>query len=165
MVLYSYPSLVLLGSALFLGAKVRMPTIVAMVIAYLGIVIAYAGETKTGGAGGGKELWGVALIFASAVTYAIFVVAGGKLLREIGAARFTANVVGISCLFMLMHFSFSHGFGAFTEQPAGVHGHCIVLAIFGTLVPSFLLGWGLKRTSRPDDGKLLRAGPLQSPSQ
>jgi len=158
-VLYTYPSLVLLGSALFLGKRVPRRMLVAVLIAYLGIVVAFRGEA----AGGGdprSTLIGVGLVFTSAVTYAIFVIGSGKLIGEVGPTRFTSHVVGISCVFVLMHFVIQRSVDGSVAISPGVHSRAMVLAVFGTVVPSFLLGIGLKRAGAQRFAIIGTVGPL-----
>lgn len=158
-VLYTYPSLVLVGSALFLGKNVSRRMVIAMLIAYLGIVIAFQGEA-VGGGDPRRTLIGVSLVFVSAVTYAVFVVGSGKLIGEVGAMRFTSHVVGISCVFVLAHFAFQRALSDPAPICSGVHARAIILAIFGTVVPSFLLGIGLKRAGAQRFAIIGTVGPL-----
>lgn len=159
MVLYTYPSLILLGSALFLGKKISWRMVAAMLVAYLGIVIAFQGEA-VGGADAGRTLLGVGLVFTSAVTYAVFVVGSGRLIAEVGSMRFTSHVVGISCLFVLAHFVIQRAVTGPGAIAAGVHAQAMILAVFGTVVPSFLLGIGLKRAGAQRFAIIGTVGPL-----
>jgi len=159
MVLYTYPSLVLLGSAVFLRKRISMRMVIAMLIAYTGIVVAFQGEA-VGGSDTARTILGVGLVFTSAVTYAVFVVGSGKLIGEVGAMRFTSHVVGLSCLFVLLHFLVRHLTVGTPPIVKGVHGHAMVLAVFGTVVPSFLLGIGLKRAGAQRFAIIGTVGPL-----
>ncbi len=131
-VLYTYPSLVLLGSALFLGKRVPRRMVFAMLIAYLGIVIAFRGEAA-GGGDSRSTLIGVGLVFTSAVTYAIFVIGSGKLIGEVGPTRFTSHVVGISCVFVLMHFAIQRSVDGSVAISPGVHSRAMA---WRSLAPS-----------------------------
>lgn len=157
MVLYTYPTLVLIGSALFLKAKVGPRVVAAIAVSYAGIAIGYAGEAR---AAGGNAPAGVALVFGSAVTYAFFVILGGEMIREIGATRFTAHAVGMSCVFVIAHFLCTHSPATLATLPAPVHGCALVLAVFGTIIPSFLLGIGLRRAGATRFSIISAVGPL-----
>lgn len=150
-VLFTYPSLVVLGTALARREWPSRPILAGMAVAYLGIVVAFIGEAgAAGSAAAGAPtgirgtLIGVALVFASAVTYAVFLSRSAGLVRELGAFRFTAHVVTVSCLLILLHYAATHPpAGLFSQQP-GVLRSGVVLALVGTVVPSFLMGLGLK---------------------
>ena len=159
MVLYTYPSLILIGSALFLKQRVSPRTVAAMVLAYLGIAVAFQGEA-TGGSNVTRTLLGAGLVFVSAVTYAIFVVGSGRIIKEVGATRFTSHVVGISCGFVLVHFVIQRAFAESPAIGAGVHAQAMILAIVGTVIPSFLLGIGLKRAGAQRFAIIGTVGPL-----
>lgn len=159
MVLYTYPSLVLLGSVIFLRKRVSRRMIGAMLIAYLGIVIAFQGEA-TGGSGLKDTLLGVGLVFTSAVTYAIFVMSSGKVIEQLGPIRFTSLVVGASCLFVIIHFGINNALVKAETIPVGVHRWAVVLAIFGTVIPSFLLGIGLRRAGAQRFAIIGTVGPI-----
>jgi drug/metabolite transporter (DMT)-like permease len=60
--------------------------------------------------------------------------------------RFIAFTVGFSCLFILAHYALTRPASALLTLPAPVYVHGIALAVCGTVIPSFLLGIGLRRT-------------------
>jgi len=69
-VLFSYPALVIVGAAVFKKQPVTRANIAAVAFAHTGIIVAFAGEAS--GRGSTTEtLLGVALVFASALSYAI----------------------------------------------------------------------------------------------
>ncbi len=159
MVLYTYPTLVVIGSALFLKVKVKPVVVLAIAVSYAGILVGYAGEGEAR-ASDGNTLAGVALVFGSAVTYSYFVVASGKMIREVGAMRFTACAVGISCVFVILHFLATHPLSGLACLPSAVHGYALILAVFGTLIPSFLLGIGLRRAGATRFAVIGTVGPM-----
>lgn len=158
MILYTYPSLVVLGSVAFMGKPLRWKVVGAMLVAYLGIVVGYHGETSVAGSG---ETWlGALLVFGSAVTYAVFVLLSGEMVSRIGPVRFTSCVVGFSCLFVLVHFGVTHPPGLLLRLPAGAYGCGVALAIAGTVIPSYLFGIGLKRAGPQAFAVIGMIGPL-----
>lgn len=158
MILYTYPSIVVIGSVLFLGKPLRWKVVAAMLLSYLGIVIAYRAEILT--SNDSKTLLGALLIFASAVSYAIFVLLSGQMVQRIGAIRFTSCVVGFSCVFVLLHFALTHPPGALLKLPHGAYGCGLLLAIAGTVIPSYLFGLGIKRAGAQAFAIIGMIGPL-----
>ncbi|WP_009960858.1 DMT family transporter [Verrucomicrobium spinosum] len=158
MILYTYPSIVLLGSVIVLRKPLRWGVAGAMLLSYLGILIGYYGEAsaKTGG-----ETWlGALLVFGSAISYAIFVLMSGEMIARIGPIRFTSCVVGFSCLYVLIHFVLTHPPGAILKLPPGAYGCGVALAIAGTVIPSYLFGIGLKRAGAQAFAVIGMIGPL-----
>ena len=84
MVLFTYPTLVVAGSVLWLRAPIRPGVIAAIALTYSGIAIAWHGEATLVSTPA-DTLIGVGLVFLSAVTYAAFVILSGQMIREFGA--------------------------------------------------------------------------------
>lgn len=161
-VLYTYPSLVVIGSAVFLKSRLRPTVVAASLTGYAGILLAFAGEA--GGRNGEHQelVLGTMLVFGSALTYAAFILLSGQFLRSIGSGVFTSGVVGFSGLFVLLHFAFSRPLDSLLGQPAEVYGFGAVLAIFGTVLPSYLMGMGLQRAGATRFAIIGTTGPLMT---
>ncbi|MES2705725.1 MAG: DMT family transporter [Verrucomicrobiota bacterium] len=161
-VLYTYPSLVVIGSSLFLKTRLRPAVVTAALAGYAGIVLAFAGEA--GGRGGNHHelVLGTTLVFGSALTYAAFILLSGQFLRTIGPGVFTSGVVGFSGLFVLLHFILTRPLGLLLHQPAEVYGFGAILAIFGTVLPSYLMGMGLQRAGATRFAIIGTTGPLMT---
>ena len=159
-VLYTYPSLVLLGAALFKRQPLRRGIVIGMAVSYLGILVAFAGEATSPGTAGGSTLVGVALVFTSALTYAFFISTSGAMITKLGALRFTSFVVGFSCIFILAHYAISGPQRGLMSLPRPVYLHGALLAIIGTVVPSFLLGLGLQRAGAQKFAIIGTVGPV-----
>ncbi len=143
-VLFTYPSVVILLGVIFRRSRWNGKIFFPLLVAYGGIVLAFMGEAQ-GKGNLADTAKGVGLVFTSAVTYAVFILFGAELARTVGAMRFTSITVTISCIMVLTHFGIVHGAEAFLHQSGAVYFHGAVLALFGTVIPSFLLGLGLKR--------------------
>lgn len=159
MVLYTYPTLVVIGSVAFLGAKLKPIVVAAIILTYAGITIAWHGEAKSTGTPA-DTLLGVLLVFLSALTYATFMLMSGRMIRSIGAIRFTSHVVAISCGFVILHFLCVRPPGDLfaVSKPILLHG--AILAVFGTALPSFLLGMGLARAGAQKFAIISTVGPV-----
>lgn len=158
MILYTYPSIVLLGSVVVLRKPLKWGVAGAMLLSYLGILIGYYGEAS---AKAGGETWlGALLVFGSAISYAVFVLLSGEMIARIGPIRFTSCVVGFSSLYVLIHFVLTHPPGAILKLPPGAYGCGVALAIAGTVIPSYLFGIGLKRAGAQAFAVIGMIGPL-----
>ena len=161
-VLYSYPSLVVLGSAIFLKQPLQKSVMVAAGIAWLGIAVAFSGEAASRADGHGTVGLGTALVFGSAVTYAAFILLSGQLLKRIGPAVFTSGVVAFSALFVVVHFLTQRPAVSLLHQPAPVYGWCAVLASVSTVIPSYLMGMGIARAGAARFAVIGTSGPVMT---
>lgn len=143
-VLFSYPVMVVLATAI---RRRKMPGLLmtaATLAAWAGIAIAFAGEARTR-SGAPGELWlGTALVFYGAVSYTVFVIVSGDIVKRIGSARFIAAVASVSSVLMLVHWACVKPWSSLAELSPSVWHYGIVLATLCTIVPSFLTGFGLK---------------------
>jgi len=158
MILYTYPSLVVLGAVIFFGKPLRGWVVAAMLISYAGIAIGYHAEARIDLSG--KTWLGASLIFTSAVTYAVFVLLSGQLVKRIGAARFTSCVVGFSGVFVFIHFGITHDIHLLFNLSHEAYACGVALAIAGTVIPSYLFAFGLQRAGSQAFAVIGMAGPL-----
>ena len=159
MVLYTYPTLVVIGSVVFFRTRLRSPVVAAIILTYAGIGIAWHGEASAVAAPS-QTILGVALVFLSALTYAAFMLMSGRMVRDIGGIRFTSYVVAISGGFMIFHYLCLRSPIELltTSPPVLMHG--FILAVFGTALPSFLLGIGLARAGAQKFAIISTVGPV-----
>ena len=104
LVLYLYPTMVVLLSAWFLGKPVTRRAIAALVLSYAGIALVFRHDAAVAG-DATATLVGGALVFASAFCYAIYLVAAGGVIGRIGSMRFIALAMLVSTAFVLVHFA------------------------------------------------------------
>lgn len=158
-ILYTYPSLILLFSAAILRKKIRPAVWLACLVAWAGIITAFTGELQHPVANE-QTILGAFLIFCSAVTYASFLMLGGNTIRRVGAIRFTGIASGMSCVFMLLHFAATRPATQLLNLPAPVYGYGLILAIFGTIIPMLLMGIGLQRAGAQRFAIISMIGPV-----
>lgn len=158
-ILYTYPSLILGFSAIFLRRQVSAATWAACAVAWIGIVAAFAGETHSPVAND-RTAFGAALIFTSALTYAAFILLSGETVTRVGPMRFTGIVVGFSCLLMQAHYAITHPISALFRLPAEVYGYGLILALLGTVAPALLQSLGLQRAGAQRFAIISTIGPV-----
>ncbi len=158
-VLYTYPSMVLAMSAFILRKQVRPAMWAACIVAWLGIVAAFSGEWHAHPTGE-HVILGTALIFLSALTYAIFILGSGEVIKRVGASRFTGLAVGISCVFVLLHYLATHPVDALLHFPTTVYGDGLLLAVLGTVAPALLMSLAVKRAGAQRFAIIGTIGPV-----
>lgn len=140
-ILFIYPTIVVLLSWLFFKNKLTRNQILAILITYLGVLITFWDEI---GISGDKVYWGGFLIFLSAFTYAAYLVGSGWLIPKFGVLRFTSYAMIISTVCIVFHYTLVSDFELF-NYPKEVYYLGLAMAIFSTLIPSFLVSEAIKR--------------------
>ena len=160
--LYTYPSLVVFGGALIYKKPISKAVLLATLVAYAGILCAFLGEAHAKSDRWQDVALGTSLVFLSAVTYAVFILVSGETVKRLGAARFTSCVVSISCVLILLHFCLTRPPATLLGLPREVYGYGVILAVFGTVIPSYLLGLGLQRASAQKFAVIGTVGPVMT---
>ena len=157
LILYLYPTIVVLISVLFLRRGFTRQDGVALVVAYAGIVAAFWHDLGTGGEG--NVPLGAALVFASAFTYAIYLVLAGELVHTVGAIRLTAYAILVSTAAVLLQAALQNPLAAFV-QPAPVYLLSAVNGFFCTVLPAFATMLAIERIGASRTAMTAMIGPL-----
>jgi drug/metabolite transporter (DMT)-like permease len=158
LILFLYPTLVLLLSFLAFGKRPRTRELAAVAMSYAGIVLVVSNQ-----AGGGEQgklfVLGALLIFGSALCYAIYLVAGSEMVKRVGSMRFTAYSMMVSSIPALAQFFLLEPMSSL-ELPGAVWGYVIVLATLSTVLPLFLQAEALKRIGANHFALIGAVGPV-----
>jgi len=158
LIMFLYPTLVLLLSFLFLHKRPGGREIAALVLSYAGIALVVSNQA--GPSPQGKLfVFGVLLIFASALCYAVYLVAGSEIVKRVGSMRFTAYTMVVSTVPAVLQFFLLEPISAL-QLPAAVWGYAIVLATFSTVLPVFLQSEALRRIGATHFALIGAAGPV-----
>src|SRR5688572_26931375 len=84
LILFIYPTLVVLMSSLVYKQKIVRYQWLALLITYAGLLLAFQSEVSFSREGNPNFLLGSTLIFLCAITYAIYIVGSGRLIPTIG---------------------------------------------------------------------------------
>lgn len=138
---FTYPTVVVILSALFLGKRVTPRHIAALVLTYLGLMLVFA---HTLGAEH-RDFWlGAALVFASSTCYAIYLVAGSEVIARVGSMRFTAYAMTVASAVCILQFLALRPLSAL-DLPAPVYLYAIGMAVVSTAIPAFMTSEALRR--------------------
>ncbi|HWI35607.1 MAG TPA: DMT family transporter [Burkholderiales bacterium] len=158
LILFLYPTLVLLISLFFLHKKPTRRQIGALFLTYAGMALVVSRQVH-GGAEGRLFAFGAALVFASALLYAIYLVAGGELIKRVGSMRFTAYSMMVATLPAVVQFFILEPSSAL-QLPASIWIYSIILATFSTVLPLFLQAEALRRIGATEFGLIGALGPV-----
>ncbi|HYR35939.1 MAG TPA: DMT family transporter [Burkholderiales bacterium] len=158
LILYLYPTLVLLISFFFLHRRPTRRQLAALVITYAGVAFILSSQAH-GGAEGRLFMLGAFFVFASSLFYATYLVAGGELVKRIGSMRFTAYSMAVATLPAVVQFFVLEPLSAL-ELPGKVWLYAILLATFCTVLPLFIQAEALKRIGATEFALIGALGPV-----
>ncbi len=157
LILFLYPTLVLLLSFLFLHRRPSSRELSALVVTYCGVALVLSSQAA--GVRGKLFLLGAALVFASALFYAIYLVAGSQLIRRVGSMRFTAYSMAIATVPSVLQFFLLEPVSAL-DLPPMVWVYSITLATVSTVLPLFLQAEALRRIAPSEFALIGALGPV-----
>ncbi len=159
LILYLYPTIVVLIGALFFRRRITVRIAVALVISYAGVLSAFQGDLK---AGGELAPLGALLVFLSAITYAIYLSVGEGLIRKLGTLFFTGAALSISVLAVCVHFAVTRSFATLFQLPPAVYAYGLLLAIVCTFLPAVMLAAGIRRIGSGPAALVGSVGPMST---
>lgn len=160
LVLFIYPTLVLLIGALIFKTKIKILQWLALVVTYVGLFIAFWGEVRFQG-NTDNFVKGTLLIFVCAITYALYIVGSGRLIPSIGAAKFNSYAMSFASLAVLIHFMVTSGNSLF-DQTYTIYVYSFSMAILSTVIPSYLVTEGIKRIGSGNAAIVGSIGPIST---
>jgi len=160
LILYLYPTVVLLLSALFLKQRIRARHLVSLALSYGGIALVFQHDV-TAAENFSRMALGTALVFAGAVTYAVYLIAGSPVVTRLGSMRFTAYASISASFFVIAHFMTTHGAASLVVAHE-VYWLTLVMAVFSTVLPLWLMAEGLKRIGANQTALVGCIGPIST---
>ena len=158
LILFLFPTLVLLLSFVFLKKPPTARELIALVVSYAGIALVVSTQIAPT-TEGRLFLFGALLIFAGALLYAVYLVAGSQVVKRVGSMRFTAYSMAVSSVPAVLQCLVLEPFSALA-LPERVWLYAIVLASFSTVLPVFLQAEALKRIGANHFALIGAVGPV-----
>ena len=156
LILFIFPTMVVFISAVFLGKRIHKEAYIALALSYTGIVMAMLNDVQISGE---HVLLGSTLVFSATVTFSVFLVGSGEVIPKVGARRFTAYAMIVSCIAVFVHFVAIRGFADF-HQPMPVYAYGFAMAVFSTVLPAFMLAAAIHRIGASNTSIIGGLGPV-----
>lgn len=141
LILFAYPSLVVIIGYFAFGNQVQRGTVPALVLTYTGIVTLFAHDISLSGS---EYAFGGMLVFISAFLFAMYILFSKPLIGKTGSMVFTCVSMGAASMAILLHFMISNDL-ADLKQPGEVYLTAFAIALFSTVLPSFLVNEAINR--------------------
>ncbi len=159
LILYLNPTLVLLIGVAVFGRQASVKQVVALVVGYVGVAVALVHDFQVGG---DRVVEGSLLVFGSALSYAVYLVGSGELVKRVGTLRLTAYASCVASLCCIAHFFVTRPAGLLLELPAPVYGLSLLNGTVCTVLPVFAVMAGIERLGASVASQVGMIGPVST---
>ena len=101
LVLYLNPTIVLLLGWVLFGRRATARQLIAMAVSYSGVLLVFGHELHFAGP---DVVLGAALVFGSALSYAVYLVYSGEEVKRLGSMRLTGLATSVACVLCIVQF-------------------------------------------------------------
>ena len=158
LILFLYPTMTVLLSAFIYKRAIGRKVVMALALCYAGIALVFMHDV---GAKEGGIVLGAALVFASTLSYSIYLVGAGHAIARIGTLRFTAYASLVASAACVLQFLVMRPLSAL-DLPMRVYELSIAMAIFSTVLPVFLLSFAIRRIGSGSASLIGSVGPVST---
>lgn len=160
LILFLYPSFAVLINAFVFKQKIKRNEVLALVLTYSGIAIAYYGELKIDTSNPNFVL-GSFLVFLCAVTYSVYIVGSGRMIPKVGANKFTTYALLTSTAGVFVHYAIS-GEHQVLKSGMDLWWYGVLLAVVATVIPTYLLSAAMKKIGSNNVAIISSVGPVST---
>ena len=156
LILYLNPTLVMLLSAAIYKHRLQARRVWAMAISYAGVLLVFAHEVSFSGSG---VVTGSAFVLASALSYALYLMFSGQMVKRIGALRLVGLASVVACVCCLLQFVILRPWSAAMVQPQ-VLWLAVLNATVCTVAPVVLVMLAIERIGAALTSQVGMVGPM-----
>ena len=158
-ILFTYPTIVVLLSFFYLKEKLTLPQALAILVTFLGIGLAYAGNISIHN--NASTTKGAMLVFLASITYAIYFIGSQKLVAQIGTRLYNSMAMIIASVAILLHNSLVNGWNLF-DFAIPVYWYALLMSTFSTVFPSFMIVEGIRVIGAKNSSIIGTVGPIST---
>jgi len=163
-ILFIYPTLAVLINYWVFKIPIVRRQWWAILVTYIGIGLAYWSEINQF-QNTDLFIYGSIMVLLCGITYAMYLVGTGKLIPKMGATQYTTIAMLSASLGIFTHYVLSEPishFATYLDPSNKIFLFVIGLALFATVIPSFLLNTGMKRIGSNDLAIVTSIGPVST---
>jgi drug/metabolite transporter (DMT)-like permease len=158
LILYLTPTLVLLLGLLLFGRRVQRLQMLGMAISYAGALLVFGHEATLAGS---HVALGAALVFLSAISYALYLTYSGELVQRLGALRLVGLATTVACVLCIVQFVLLRPMSALQVAPQ-VIWLSLLNATLCTAVPVLLVMMAIERIGAGATAQAGMVGPMST---
>lgn len=157
LILYLNPTVVLVAGKLLFKTEVSRRQWLALGVSYIGVLVVFGHDLSTGP----DVAFGAMLVFGSAVSYAIYLVYSGQIVRRLGAMRVTGLGTSIACILCIAQFFILKPASAMLVAPEVVWLSALN-AVLCTFIPVLITMMALERIGAGITAQIGMIGPMST---
>jgi drug/metabolite transporter (DMT)-like permease len=155
LLLFLYPTIVVIISALVLGKRISRREVAALVITYAGVALILSGQYDRPN----PDFWlGATMVMCGAITFSIYLVGSGEVVAKLGSIRFTAYATAAASVYCIVQFLLLRPLSALV-LPLRVYELVLAMALFSTVMPLFMMAEALRRIGASRVAMISSLGP------
>ena len=158
LILYLNPTIIMLIGLVLFKRQVSARQVIGLIISYGGVVLVFGQELTLQGA---HTAWGSLLVFASAITYSIYLFYSGEIVKRIGSLRLAGLASTVACLCCIVQFVALKPLSAALVAPEVVW-LSVLNATACTAVPVLLVMMAVERIGASTAAQVGMIGPLST---
>ena len=158
LILYLNPTLVLLLGVVLAKRAVHGRQLLALAVSYCGVLLVFGHEVTLQGT---HVALGAALVFGSAVSYAVYLFASGEEVQRLGALRLTGWATSVACVLCIVQFLLLRPLSAAQVAPEVVW-LSVLNATLCTFAPVIMVMLAIERVGATLVAQTGMIGPLST---
>lgn len=157
-VLYLTPTIVLLISYFVLNKSISRLQWYALAVGYLGVIVVFIQDASSTGS---MALLGMILVFASACSYAIYMIGSGEMVRRVGSVRLVVYASSASAFMSVIQILIYDPAAVFVQVPQ-IYWLSLLNASLCTVIPMLLIMVAINRIGSPLVAQAGILGPVST---
>ena len=158
LILYLNPTLVLLLGWVLYRRRITWRQAGAMALSYAGVLVVFGHELRLDGA---HTALGTLLVLGSAVSYAVYLVYSGEMVKRLGSLRLVGWASSIACLLCLLQFVVLRPWSAALVPPE-VLALSVLNAVVCTAAPVMMVMMAIERLGAGLAAQTGMVGPMST---
>ena len=159
LILYLGPTLVLLLGRVLFQRRVAPKQLLALTISYVGVLLVFGQELRLEGA---DTALGAGLVFASTMSYALYLVYSGEEVKRLGALRLTGLATSVACLLCILQYLLLRPWDAALQVATPVLWLSLLNATLCTFAPVLMVMMAIERIGAAMASQAGMIGPLST---
>ncbi len=159
LILYLNPTLVLILGWVLYQRRITPLQGVAMAVSYAGVLLVFGHEADFAGP---NAALGALLVFGSAISYAIYLVYSGELVKRLGSMRLVGLATSVACALCLLQFVLLRPLDAATAVAPEVVWLSVLNATLCTFAPVIMVMMGIERIGAGLAAQTGMIGPMST---